>query len=264
MESTRHDSTLFDTLKLQGRLISLGILDPPADGIHGSQTALALRVLKAAGARLPPIDTNAKNFATALWLTLAARGHWLARVPGYLNIAYIEGAKPDGSPNRNSPNHFNDLRVVLTIRNGAPAIVGKWQATTEPGRFYTENPLSPKGAARIAFGQYKAWVVGTHRDHEALIQRGPVRVHRDLNRDYLREGDAVETSADFGINQHWGYDLPEDNIGPASAGCLVGQTRAGHKRFMSLLKQDPRYLANPGGYRFMTAILSAADLQPYL
>jgi hypothetical protein len=240
------------TLDLQNKLIALGILDPPADGIVGPDTRQAMAVRDPVVA----VDTSAKNLATAVWRAMENKGYWLARVPGYVNIAYVE--------NSSGPNQFNDLRLVFTVRDGAPYLLGKWEATTEPGRYYTDHPMNPKGAARIAFGQYKAWVVGTHAgSHEALVQRGPIRVHRDLNRDYSRLGDAEETGSGFGINQHWGYDLPHDDIGKASAGCLVGRTRAGHRRFMAILKQDPRYRANPK-YRFMTAILAAADIQPYL
>jgi len=240
------------TFELQNKLIAMGILDPPADGVAGPETRLAMQQQEAAVS----VDTSAKNLATAVWRAMENKGYWIARVPGYVNIAYVE--------NSSGPNQFNDLRVAFTVRGGAPFLIGKWEATTEPGRYYTDHPMNPKGAARIAFGQYKAWKVGIHAgSHEALVQCGPLRVHRDLNGDYSRVGDAEETGSSFGINQHWGYDLPKDDIGKASAGCLVGRTRAGHRRFMAILKQDPRYIANPK-YRFMTAILAAADIQPYL
>ena len=54
---------------------------------------------------------------------------------------------------------------------------------------------------------------------------GQVTVCRDLNKDGQRTGDKRQTG-EFGINQHWGYDLPE--VEKASAGCLVGQSKDGH------------------------------------
>lgn len=274
---------------LQKQLIRLGILDPPADGDFGPASMFALREFMRAvrpggevsptldpelAARLVqpeplfPSDARAATLANAIWNAMGDKQYWLARAPGYVNIVYVEGAAADGSPNDNAPNSFNDLRVALTLRNGKPAILGKWEATTEPGKFYTDHPMHPSGAARIAFGQYKAWVAGTHGSgagaHESLVQRGVIRVHRDLNRDFQRDdSDPVDTGASFGVNQHWGYDLPLADIGKASAGCLVGRTRAGHRSFMSIVKADPRYTVN-NGYRFMTAVLAAADLQPYL
>jgi hypothetical protein len=121
--------------------------------------------------------------------------------------------------------------------------------------------MNPKGAARIAFGQYTAWQTGVHRSresggHEALVQVAPVTVHRDLDKDYRREGDARDTGL-FGINQHWGYDLPRDDLGNSSAGCLVGRTKAGHRAFMALVKTDKRYLADRN-HRFTTTVLPAS------
>lgn len=118
--------------------------------------------------------------------------------------------------------------------------------------------MNPLGAARIAFGQYKAWCVGTHHPnaasaHQALVQIEPISVYRDRNKDFKRPGDMVDTGL-FAINQHWGYDAPQDDLGRTSAGCLVGRTRDGHRKFMSLVKTDPRYIASRS-YRFMTTVL---------
>jgi len=48
-------------------------------------------------------------------------------------------------------------------------------------------------------------------------------------------------------------------FGRASAGCLVGRTRAGHRAFMALCRSDPRYTAN-NSYRFLTCVLPAAEI----
>lgn len=180
---------------------------------------------------------------------------------GQVNIVYVEGMNEDGSPNNDEANKFNDLRCVITFRNGEPIMLGKWQATTEPGYFYDrDHPINRDGAARIKFGQYKdAWKVGMHRgNHEALVQVGNVTVCRDLNRDMERTGDAEQTGL-FGINQHWGYDQPADNIGKASAGCLVGRTKNGHRAFMEIVKSDPRFV-HDAGFLFTSTILAAADI----
>jgi hypothetical protein len=192
---------------------------------------------------------------------MQAAGHWLCRHPDCVNIVYIEGMDPDGVRNIDEPNVFNDLRLVLRInRAGNPQVVETWEATTEPGKHFTIKKLDSRGAARIVFGQYKAWSVGTHMSgrpsaHEALVQTAPIRVHRDLNEDFERTGDAVFDGL-FGINQHCAFDIPKSDIGRASAGCLVGRTMAGHRAFMALCKADPRYTAN-NSYRFLTAVLPA-------
>ena len=131
------------------------------------------------------------------------KGYQVDRGPGELNIVYVEGMNSDGTPNADEANKWNDLRLLIRFEGGAPKIVGEWAATTEPGRYYTDHPVNPLGAARIEFGQYKAWQVGIHHEsHEALVQTGgEVTVCRDLNKDGQRTGDKRQTG-EFGINQH--------------------------------------------------------------
>lgn len=267
--------------EIQDRLTAHGLLDPPADGsfgpvslwgigqflrkvgtpgktvIDGAAAAALLAEQPAFPLRTP--DSLAGRLATAMHKA----GHWLCRHPDCVNLVYVEGMDEDGTPNVDAPNVFNDLRVVLRVnRAGTPVIEEIWEATTEPGRYYTLiQKLDPRGAARIAFGQYKAWSVGTHMagrpsGHEALVQTAPIRVFRDLNEDFERTGDQVFAGL-FGVNQHWGFDLPRSDIGRASAGCLVGRTKAGHRAFMALCKADPRYTAS-NSYRFLTSVLPAA------
>ncbi len=272
---------------IQEHLIRLGILDPKADGAFGPASLFAGRefVRLVSGDKTPTLDFNlarqledaepetllpvtaGEKLAWAIWKAMEAKNYWLARVPGYVNIVYLEGANVDGTQNDNKPNQFNDLRTVIAVQDGTPVILGKWDGTTEPGKFYTDHTMNPKGAARIALDQFKAWVVGIHGAgagaHEALVQHDTISVYRDLNKDYKRDGDAVDTGSSFAVDQHWGYDLPAQDIQNASAGCLVGRTKTGHRQFMSILKADPRYL-NSRGYMFMTAVLKAQDIQPFL
>jgi hypothetical protein len=69
----------------------------------------------------------------------------------------------------------------------------------------------------------------------------------------------VTETGQFFINQHWGYNQPREDIGTASAGCLVGRTKSGHREFMALVKSDIRYKANPK-YTFFTAVLDGRDV----
>jgi hypothetical protein len=264
---------------IQGRLARLGVLDPYIDGKFGPVSTWALgafaervkinfrfelspelaAVLRSADAEAFPLLAG-DGLAGKVVAAMQRRGYWIARAPGTVNIVYIEGLDIDGTPNDDAPNVFNDVRMVIKVgAGGVPQIEGAWEATTEPGRFYTEHPLDPGGAARIAFGQHKAWSVGFHRnDHEALIQTDDVAFLRDLDKNYQREGDRLITGM-IGLNQHWGYDLPKGDIGRASAGCLVGRTPQGHREFMKIVKADARYEASRG-YRFMTTVLPAAAL----
>ena len=273
------DSVL--TRQVQDRLAAHRLLDPPADGSFGpvSLWAMAQFLRKAQTAGKTTLDAEAAgallsdgplfplrtpdSIAGRIVRAMQAAGHWFCCHPHCINIVYIEGMDADGELNIDLPNEFNDLRLVLRVnRAGSPEIAEVWDATTEPGKYYTLiNKLDPRGAARIAFGQYKAWSVGTHMfgrpsAHEALVQTAPIRVYRDLNEDFERTGDQVFDGM-FGVNQHWGFDLPRSDVGRASAGCLVGRTKTGHRTFMALCRTDPRYGAN-NSYRFMTTVLPGA------
>ncbi|MPZ36305.1 MAG: peptidoglycan-binding protein [Rhodospirillales bacterium] len=194
-------------------------------------------------------------------------GAKIARGEGEVNIIYVEGADFEDDPdsetffkaNGNAPNKWNDVRAVVMFDGGTPYIHSWWQATTEPGTRYTVQPINASGAARIKLGYQECWQVGTHRGYEALAQWGnAVVVKRDKNKDYKRDGDAEGTGW-YGINQHHGWDAPENNIGANSAGCLVGRTIEGHREFMALVKTDPRYIANKK-HVFGTTVIEAAEL----
>lgn len=202
------------------------------------------------------------SFAGLICRYMEEKKYELFKGSGEINIVYVEGCNADGSLNADEPNQFNDRRILITFENGAPKIIGNWEATTEPGFYYTDSPMNISGAARIKFGQYlNCWEVGTHGNsvpHEALIQIRPVTVYRDYNRDMARVGDKEDTGL-FGINQHGGYDYPFGNIGPASAGCQVGRTMDGHEEFMRLIKTDPRYKKDHT-FAFSAAILPGDEV----
>jgi hypothetical protein len=268
--------------EVQGRLVLAGLLDPPVDGKFGPVSSWAIRAFcdffglslangltrDVAGALLDPAKTlplqRTDDFAGRVADAMLRKGYWICRHPSCCNIIYVEGCDEDGRINDDAPNKFNDLRLLIRIgENGRPEIVGKWSATTSPGSKFVNQPLDPGGAARIALGQFKAWVRAEHNRgkasaHDALVQVEEITVYRDLDKNYDRAGDKPYTGI-FGINQHWGFDYPVDDIRDASAGCLVGRTKKGHREFMQLVSADPRYAVN-NGYRFLTAILSGKEL----
>jgi hypothetical protein len=165
------------------------------------------------------------------------------------NIVYLEGVNINGVLNSDAPDMFNDVRAVFNPTR----CLDCWQATSEPGRWYTDFPLNWLGAFRIAFGFHdRAWEIGIHGNsepHEALVQVSEVAGYRDYNKDMIRTGDQRVVGV-YGINQHHGYDLPPNSIGQASAGCLVGRTRFGHQQFM-------QFCRNSGLTRFSTIVLPA-------
>ncbi|MEL6165447.1 MAG: hypothetical protein AAFR37_17405, partial [Cyanobacteria bacterium J06628_3] len=99
------------------------------------------------------------------------------------NIFYVQGMFPSGIKNDNKPNQFNDSRFLVEV-NPTPQLVGAWEASIEPGKHYTHQPMNAKGAAQIQVpGHYKAWRIGKHKGREiALVQVAPVNIIRDFNR----------------------------------------------------------------------------------
>lgn len=216
-----------------------------------------------------PTDAPTTRLAKCILRYMQNKGYWIARHPEMCNIVYVEGMDPDGIPNKDIFNEWNDRRMVIRIATGGtPEIIVNDQATTEPGKFYTENPKNPMGAARIAFGQYKAWVDGLHQGRQpALVQTGRIRVHRDRNQDTRRSAnDPIDIGNAFGINQH----STDPNIDPVlvdkySAGCLVGRRYRWHLSFMEIIRQDFRYVMNKS-YIYVTTIINGDDLaqeQPF-
>lgn len=215
------------------------------------------------GCKIATVSTKPKTLEEKIIAYCEKKGYKVAKETGYKNIIYIEGMNPNGTLNNNALNVWNDLRIVIEFKDGKPKMIGCWEATTNPGKYYTYNPMNPKGAAIIAFGQYTAWQVGTHGQacpHEALVQTGgSVTVHRDANRSGTRDaGDSIDSGL-FGINQHWGGDSPKSDIGRWSAGCQVGRTKQGHREFMTIIKSDPRYQANRS-FTFTSTIIDGKDL----
>jgi hypothetical protein len=161
---------------------------------------------------------------------------------GRLNIVYLEDSTEKGSPLPESINTFNDRSLLLKVENKKAEILFNGIATTEPGKYYTQNPMNPKGAANIALDTpfVNCWTWGIHGTgrfkHPALIQVNPITVYRDKNKDSFRTGDRRETGL-FGINQHgiYGYSQTQYNIGRSSAGCMVRLDYAEHLEFLRII-----------------------------
>jgi hypothetical protein len=269
--------------ELQARLSHHGLLDPPADGLFGSGAQWALGAFCRAaglpfeGALTPPAAAALLQDAPVLPLrpdgslagriaaALLRRGDWLCRDPGCVNIVYVEGMDEEGRPATRRPDAFDDLRLLLRVAaGGRPEILGAWAATTDSGRPAVEGPAEPEGAPRLVPGQHRAWAIGrtaigTALEQEALVQLLPLPVTRDIDRNFRREGDPPGHGV-FLIDQHGGQDAPHEEVGGIGAGCLVGRSQEGHRRFMARLREDPRWQAN-AAHLFTTSLLRAEELE---
>jgi GH24 family phage-related lysozyme (muramidase) len=267
---------------VQQILINLGLLDPPADGKWGRQSKASLEDFQRY-MKLPPTgeltpETKAalidakpfikldNSYPSRVVRFMQSQGYFVAAGNRRFNIVMIEGINPDtGELTPDRPNEFCDARILLEIPfSGIPRIIGAWEATCKAGYHYVDYPMNPKGTARCARSQFKAWQIGyhgIHNPHEALLQVFPVRVHRYHGRkNYYKEINGKIDEGVFQINFHWGYNYPKTDIEYASAGCLVGRTTEGHKNCMRFLKNDRRFEVN-NQYIFYITIISGKDIQ---
>lgn len=272
------------TKHIQEILINLDLVAPPVDGIFGPMTREAflefqkymdcpqIGILDPETAK-KLVETDKQELLASLTSKLRPGNDLAGRIIKYMldkqyhifmeprryNIVYVEGMNADGTVNQDRANYFNDRRIVIEVIDGVPKIVGNWEATTEPSSHWTINPMTPQGAARIEFNQFKAWRVGRHKtQYPALVQVQPITVYRDWNKDGFRTSDKKDTGL-FGINQHHADNAPTNNIGYWSAGCLVGRSKAEHNEFMNIIMKDKCYqLSNK--YTFETTIIPGDDL----
>lgn len=268
-----------NNVSIQKILVSLGLLDPPADGKWGELSRQALEIFQktygipvtgqltaetvAALTTVKTLEFKGDSLAPRICRYMQSKGYYISVGASRFNIVYLEGTDADGVPNDDTFDQWNDRRLIIEVVGGAVRIIGNWLATTEPGKYYTFNPMNEGGAFRISFGQYKAWKFGLHgrTQYPALVQCDTIVGTRDKNQDGLRTGDKVVSGSDIQVNQHHGWDeMP--SIGKNSAGCLVGQSIEGHQTFLNVLRTDKRYLANPN-YVFFTTIIDGSDLAKF-
>lgn len=177
--------------------------------------------------------------ADRIYQVCQARGYTLDQREGAVNLFGIEGMTVEGKKIPDVADGWNDVIGILTFKGGQPIIQCIYQGTTEPGKYYTLNPLNKGGAARLQLGQQKGiWGFGLHRGYEALVQLGPARLVRDKKRNYSRnQTETVEWGN--GVNLH----TTKTTGWRGAAGAFVGQWSAGcvvvkdPKQFLSLIAQ---------------------------
>jgi hypothetical protein len=123
-----------------------------------------------------------------------------------------------------------------------------YEATTDPGTFWLNNPSYPQGTAILAQGQnVDAYAIGKHRgNYEALVQQKPVTVVRDYDRDAILDfNNGEKQKGNFGINIHRasanGSTMYIDKY---SAGCQVFKNANEFLAFMELCKKHAKLYGN--------------------
>lgn len=123
-----------------------------------------------------------------------------------------------------TPNAFNDWEYVIWKYKGSWEGM-KFEITTDPGLYYLKTPLNELGTAILKPGQWSGmWELGKHKGlYPALVQKAPVTVIRDFNRDnYFDFTSGREETGVFGINNHRAVENGRSiMVDKWSAGCQV-------------------------------------------
>ena len=179
--------------------------------------------------------------------------------PNNLNIV---GVRSD----TNGTNQFDDYLVVAFRNADLEQSVKVYPVTTDPGKYWLENPRNPKGTAILVPGQYRStWKIGKHQGkYEALVQRRLVKVYRDADRDDVIDYEHLQDSVDeghFGINIHRSNPYGESyRVDRWSAGCQVFQSIRDYDEFMEICRESAEMYGNGFTYTLVTEI----DLRRHL
>ena len=160
-------------------------------------------------------------------------------LPDWSNIVNIVGIRNNSDKDKDI---FNDTILLIDDKN-----IYAFKSTTDPGKFWTKNPIKEtSGVANLLEGWYpNVYQIGIHRGEKALVQSGaPVTVWRDVDKNFEYDADVdnVQTGY-FGINLHHAYGNPE-HIGRWSAGCQVIQDWQDRVLFINLIESYPVHSYN--------------------
>lgn len=209
---------------LQRRLVRLGFGPLDLDGRYGPASASALRLYQAGEGlvqdgvcgpltwlALRQEEPSPSTRYPAIIHALERKGYSV-HYDGQINIVGVR------TPTRRA-NAFDDW-IYLSWVQASQWHYRKHAATTDPGLYWLEEGRVD-GTAIMVPGSYPGYEWGLHRgQYETLVQRAPVKVYRDANRDDVLDMDPATIETGWGINlHHAGRDSSQVNRW--SAGCQV-------------------------------------------
>jgi len=172
---------------------------------------------------------------------LRERGYILYTKPYQLNIVGLRSKST-------TPNQFDDEIHAFYKTDKGDWNYHVFNATTDPGTFWLNNPSYEQGTAILATGQYvNAYSLGLHRGlYEALVQVKPVAVIRDYNRDAVLDFyNGTQQTGLFGINIHRAESSGTTQvINRYSAGCQVFQNVGDFASFIALCRRHNQLYGN--------------------
>jgi len=164
-------------------------------------------------------------------------------------------------------NTFDDFLLVMYREEDLDLIIFyRYPITTDPGQYWLEHPINPKGTAILAPGQYRStWQLGKHQGkYEALVQRKPVKVYRDNNKDEIIDYNNIALTLDegyFGINIHRSNPYDQSYvINKWSAGCQVFKKVEDYNKFIELCQDSAKIYGNS----FTYTLIQEKDLRKHL
>jgi hypothetical protein len=150
------------------------------------------------------------------------------------------------------PNRFDDEIHVFFKNNSGKWIHYIFPATTDPGTYWLQNPMSPQGTAILKQGQYKGvYQIGLHRGkYYALVQSRPVTVLRDYDRNAILDfWNGKPDTGMFGINIHRAsVNGTTKSVDSYSAGCQVFANINDFSLFMQLCDKHKQLYGNSFTY----------------
>lgn len=151
-------------------------------------------------------------------------------------------------------NKFDDMLYCIYRDNKKDFIVNAWPITTDPGKYWLNKPMNPKGTAILIPGQYrKVWTMGMHQGkYPALCQRRPFKVWRDNNQDDILDFNGIRYPGLFGINCHRSNPYSQSyTVDKWSAGCQVHKIKKNFDRMMDLCLRSLKTFGNKFTYTLL-------------
>jgi hypothetical protein len=153
--------------------------------------------------------------------------------------------------NNTRSNSFDDTINVVYKNRENEWIFKTYKATTDPGLYWLKNPLNVEGTAILKEGQYiGSHQIGLHRGkYPALIQKRPLIVIRDPNRNGSLDFSGKEDTGMFGINIHHASSTGvTTSVDKFSAGCQVFASIDNFHEFMLLADRHKELYSNDFTY----------------
>lgn len=175
---------------------------------------------------------------------LIGRGFKIFQRPYELNII--------GVRSKNSrPKRFDDSIHVFYKNESNQWVYHNFNATTDPGRYYLNNPILPGGTAALIEGQYiNAYAIGFHKGtQKSLVQTRPVSIVRDSDRNNKLSFTGNVQKGLFGINIHRAsLQGSTKYIDRYSAGCQVFESSEDFDYFIELCDKHRALYSNKFTY----------------